>query len=164
MGWLMPADAKQNTRAKQRAHKPAYVPHSAPAQYYVSAKPRPPLKHEQRKVLRKIRTIGKKRGATPKEIKAAVETGLVESNLRNLHYGDSDSQGWRQERKSIYGNPTNLTASIHRFYDETSKLRDKYARAGDLAAAVQRPAAQYKGRYQQRSSDAKRLLKKGRYA
>jgi hypothetical protein len=33
--------------------------------------------------------------------RAAVQTGLVESNLRNLNHGDADSQGWRQERASL---------------------------------------------------------------
>src|ERR1044072_8874805 len=104
---------------------------------------------EQRQVLNRIKSIGQRVGATPKEIKAAIETGLVESGLRNLPGGDADSAGWRQERARLYKNPTNLDASIHRFFQETAAVRDKYGSAGALAAAVQRPAAQYRGRYQQ---------------
>ncbi|HEU4975293.1 MAG TPA: hypothetical protein VFT50_09405 [Baekduia sp.] len=92
------------------------------------------------------------------EIKAAVETGLVESNLRNLPGGDADSQGWRQERASLYPNPRNLNASINRFFDETSAVEGRYPSAGDLAAAVQRPAAQYRGRYAERSAEADKLI------
>jgi hypothetical protein len=116
------------------------------------------LSPEQRKIVSKLKQIGGQVGASPKEIKAAIETGLVESGLRNLPGGDADSAGWRQERASLYKDPTNLDASIRRFYRETRAVRDKYGRAGDLAAAVQRPAAQYRGRYQGVSGQADRLM------
>jgi hypothetical protein len=112
----------------------------------------------QRHVLDRIKAIGDEVGATPKERKAAIETGLVESNLRNLPGGDADSAGWRQERASLYRNPTNLDASIRRFYRETRSARGQYGRAGDLAAAVQRPASQFRGRYQGVSGQAQALL------
>jgi hypothetical protein len=117
------------------------------------------LTAEQQHVLGRILAVGRKVGATPKEIKAAVETGLVESNLRNLPGGDGDSAGWRQERASLYRNPTNLDASIHRFYQETAAVRDRYGTAGALAAAVQRPAAQFRGRYQQVAGQAGQLAR-----
>lgn len=116
------------------------------------------LDAEQRKVLNQIKTIARQRGVSQKELKAAIETGIVESGLRNLSGGDADSAGWRQERASLYKNPTNLTASINRFFDETAKVRNKYGSAGELAAAVQRPAAQYRGRYHQNSAAADRLM------
>lgn len=116
------------------------------------------LTAEQKAVLQRIVSIGRQKGATQEEIKAAVETGLVEANLTNPSGGDADSAGWRQERASMYANPTNLNASISRFFDEARAVRGKYSRAGDLAAAVQRPAAQYRGRYQDRSGEAQALL------
>lgn len=116
------------------------------------------LGNDQRALLRRIKSIGQQVGASPKQVKAAIETGLVESNLRNLPGGDRDSAGWRQERASIYRDPTNLDASIRRFYSETSRVKDQYGSAGSLAAAVQRPAAQYRGRYQQRAGEAQALL------
>jgi hypothetical protein len=116
------------------------------------------LSADQRRIRDALIRIGRQRGATTKEIKAAIETGLVESGLRNLPGGDRDSAGWRQERASLYPDPTNLEASINRFYDETAAVRDKYPTAGALAAAVQRPAAQYRGRYQQVSGQADALL------
>ncbi len=112
----------------------------------------------QKAIIGRIKKIGRARGASPKEIKAALETGAVESNFANLSGGDADSAGWRQERASLYKNPTNLDASINRFYDETAKVKHKYGNAGALAAAVQRPAAQYRGRYQERSGEAQALL------
>jgi hypothetical protein len=116
---------------------------------------------DQQEIIRRIIAIGQRRGAGPKAIKAALETGAVETNFRNLPGGDADSAGWRQERASLYKNPTNLDASIGRFFDEAMALRGKYGRAGDLAAAVQRPAAQYRGRYQQHSGEADALLGRG---
>jgi hypothetical protein len=116
------------------------------------------LTAEQRTVLAAIKRIGREQGASAKEIKAAIETGLVESGLRNLPGGDADSAGWRQERASLYKNPTNLDASIRRFFAETHAVKGKYASAGDLAAAVQRPARAFRGRYQGTSGQAQGLL------
>jgi len=116
------------------------------------------LSAEQQRVRNAIVRIGRQRGASVKEIKAALETGIVESNLRNLPGGDADSAGWRQERASLYRDPTNLTASINRFFDETAAVRGRYGSAGALAAAVQRPAAQYRGRYQQVAGQAEALM------
>lgn len=120
------------------------------------------LNTEQKRVLGRILAIGRQVGASPKEIKAAVETGIVEANLTNPAGGDRDSQGWRQERASLYPDPRNLDRSINRFYQETRAVKAKYGSAGDLAAAVQRPAAQYRGRYQQNSALADSLI--GRFA
>lgn len=117
------------------------------------------LTAEQRRVAARIRQIGRQVGASPKELKAAIQTGLVESGLRNLPGGDADSAGWRQERASLYKDPQNLDASIRRFFQETSAVKSRYGRAGALAAAVQRPAAQYRGRYEERSGEADQILR-----
>lgn len=109
-------------------------------------------------VLSKIIRIGQRRGVPKKHILAAVETGLVESGLRNLDHGDADSLGWRQERKSLYPNPRNVRASVNRFYDEAAQHDRKGISAGELAARVQRPAAQYRGRYDEREAEARGLL------
>jgi murein DD-endopeptidase MepM/ murein hydrolase activator NlpD len=116
------------------------------------------LTPEQRYVLSVILKQARKAHATPKEVKAAIETGIVESNLTNPQGGTGDSAGWRQERRSLYPDPTNVADAAARFFRETRQLRGRYANAGDLAAAVQRPAAQYRGRYQQHSGEAQALL------
>src|SRR3954470_7594242 len=113
----------------------------------------------QRRIVQRIVRVGRQVGATPKEIKAALETGRVEANFSNpQHATDHDSIGWRQERASLYPNPGDLDASIRRFFQETKAVRGKYGNSGALAAAVQRPAAQDRGRYDQVSSEAQRLL------
>jgi murein DD-endopeptidase MepM/ murein hydrolase activator NlpD len=121
------------------------------------------LTSEQRAVLHAIHEEAARRNArgkrtTPMQVKAAVEIGKVENNLTNRKGGDADSSGWRQERASLYKDPDNLRASINRAYDEMDAVRGKYTTAGDLAAAIQRPAAQYRGRYQQQSAFADQLL------
>src|SRR4051812_27850555 len=95
-----------------------------------------------------------------RRVLAALVTGRVESNFKNLGGGDADSQGWRQERASLYRNPTNLKASVRRFYQEAAKL-DRGQKVGELAADVQRPAAQYRGRYAQHIGEARKLLGSG---
>lgn len=119
------------------------------------------LTAEQKKIAREIVRRGKRAGASPMEVESAIETGLVESNLRNLPGGDADSQGWRQERKSLYPNPRDVGASIDRYFRETkaAKAKGRYKNSGELAAAVQRPAAQYRGRYEQRDRDAGAILR-----
>lgn len=106
-------------------------------------------------VIREILRQG--RNQPRKYVLAALATGKVESNFRNLSYGDADSQGWRQERASLYRNPTNLRASVRRFYAEAAQ-HDRGQSAGKLAADVQRPAAQYRGRYAQEMGVARQIL------
>ena len=121
----------------------------------------PNMNRSQKEIVAAIVSIGKKRGVPEKHILAALETGRVESNFANsATMTDHDSQGWRQERASIYKNPTNLKASINRFYNETEQMDRKGLSAGDLAANVQRPAAQYRGRYAQHESEARNILAK----
>jgi hypothetical protein len=93
-----------------------------------------------------------------RQVLAALTTGRVESNFRNLSGGHADSQGWRQERASLYRNPRNLRASVRRFYQEAAQ-HDRGQGVGELAADVQRPAAQYRGRYADVLPEAKRLLR-----
>ena len=97
--------------------------------------------------------------ASPKEMLAAFETGIVESGMRNLGHGDRDSVGWRQER-SHYGSRQermNVEAGARRFFQETRRARNKYGTAGQLAQGVQRSGRPE--RYQQVSGQAKALLR-----
>lgn len=117
---------------------------------------------EQERIARQIRRYGRKTiepGKTRRRrIRSAVATGLVESGLHNLSGGDADSAGWRQERSSLYSNPTNVKAGIRRYFREAAAL-DTGQSPGELAADVQRPAAQYRGRYAAEMGEAKALLK-----
>lgn len=119
------------------------------------------LDPDQANVLTTVLDQGKKAGATRKAMLSATEAGLVESNLANLDYGDADSQGWRQERTSIYGTgpkgPTNVKASAKRYFDEAAAAQTKGQTAGELAQATQQSA--FPDRYDEVKASAKPLLK-----
>jgi hypothetical protein len=89
-------------------------------------------------------------------LRAALQIGIVESGLQNLDHGDADSKGWRQERQSLYKNPTNVKASVNRVFDEMAQ-HDQGQPSWELAADVQRPAEQYRGRYRDVASQAAKL-------
>lgn len=98
---------------------------------------------------------------------AALQTGGVESGFRELTHGDADSQNWRQERASVYGKqwaatggPTNTRASVDRFFRELAQL-DRGQPSYELAADVQRPAAQYRGRYRDWHKASLNLIRGG---
>jgi hypothetical protein len=91
--------------------------------------------------------------------RAAVQTGLVESGGRNLPGGTGDSAGWRQERASLYPNPTNVSASVRRFRQEFQRIYRPGLKSYDAAARIQRPAAQYLGRYHDVAGQAASLLR-----
>jgi hypothetical protein len=95
-----------------------------------------------------------------RRVLAALTTGAVESNFRNVGGGMDDSQGWRQERASLYKDPRNLKASVRRFYAEAAQ-HDRGQSVGELAADVQRPAQQFRGRYAQHLGEARQILKGG---
>jgi hypothetical protein len=84
--------------------------------------------------------------ASPKVTLALVEAGIVESNLRNLPYGDRDSLGFLQQRPSQgWRCPRNITCATWDFVRRAIPLEHDYATAGRLAQAVQRSA--YPDRY-----------------
>lgn len=101
--------------------------------------------------------------AERRKIRSAFATGIVESGLRNLSYGDSTSVGWRQETSSSYPNVNrrDVPASVARYFNEADKLY-RGDTAASLAARVQRPAAAYVHRYglPKNRAEAIRLLRK----
>lgn len=120
---------------------------------------------------------GVRMAATDKWLLAAMETGLVEAPIQggksfgNPKGGDltgvpgapttRQSAGWRQETVASYPgvDRNNVPESAARFFTECKQL-DKGQSAGDLAADVQRPAAQYRGRYTDVQDTAATLLRK----
>lgn len=110
-------------------------------------------------VARTIIKVWRALGLPGKYLLSAFETGLVESGMQNLDHGDADSKGWRQERTSIYGpSATNVVASAERFFGEARQF-DRGQSAGALAADVQRPRADLRGKYGQAREAAIRLLR-----
>ena len=95
-----------------------------------------------------------------KALLSAIETGIVESGLKNLPGGDLDSVGWRQER-GHYGSQAermNVAHGAQRFFNEWQQFADPGESAGTIAAQVQRPAAQYRGRYDANEANALRVI------
>lgn len=95
--------------------------------------------------------------------KAAYETGLVESGLRNIGYGSGSSVNWRQETASSYGSVKrrmNLTGSVDRFFNEATAYARSHpgAKSGQIAQAVQRSA--FPGRYAQVGHQAAKLTRR----
>src|SRR5947207_15915859 len=91
-------------------------------------------------IVNTIISEGKRQGASGKQIKAALEAGIVESNLKNLNYGDRDSKGVFQQRPSQgWRNPRNVRVAASQFFQH-AKSADKGQPSGALAQDVQRSA------------------------
>lgn len=110
-------------------------------------------------VAEQVYKVGRELRAPHKHLLAAFMTGIVETNFKNLPGGDADSAGWRQERASLYPDPTNVPNSAKRFYTECKQL-DHGQTAGELAADVQRPREDLRGRYAEERDKAATLLRK----
>jgi hypothetical protein len=103
-----------------------------------------------------------------------VMAGLTESSLRNLHYGDADSIGFFQMRTSIWdqgeyaGYGKQPEKQLDWFLDRAEAVKaqrvsrgqqvDDPSQYGEWIADVERPAEQYRGRYQLRLEEARKLL------
>ncbi len=114
-----------------------------------------------------------KRGLPPQ---LPVMASLVESGLQNLNFGDADSVGFFQMRVSIHNNgdyagyPDDPKKQIDWFLDNAEQVKaqriaagkpiDDPSQFGEWIADVERPAEQYRGRYQLRLEEANGLLAK----
>lgn len=105
--------------------------------------------------------VANRLNASPKVKKALISAGLVESNLRNLNYGDRDSLGVLQQRPSQgWGSPRqvrDIEYATRQFVKRAKPLRKKYGSAGELAQAVQRSA--FPERYGQRGAEAEAIIR-----
>ncbi len=105
-----------------------------------------------------------------------IMAALVESGLSNLDYGDADSVGFFQMRTSIWnsgpyaGYPERPEMQLDWFLDHAEAvMKQRVARGlpiddprhyGEWIADVERPAEQYRGRYQLRLAEARGLLER----
>jgi hypothetical protein len=105
-----------------------------------------------------------------------VMAALVESRLSNIDFGDADSIGFFQMRTSIwdqgeyagYGQDPEKQIKWfidHAVHEKEKRIADGYtnfltdeSKWGDWVADVERPAEQYRGRYQERLAEARALL------
>jgi hypothetical protein len=108
--------------------------------------------------------VAAQRRGLPPEL--PVMAALVESGMRNLSGGDADSVGFFQMRTSIWnsgpyaGYSDDPELQLDWFLDHAEQLPargpDGY---GEWIADVERPAEQYRGRYQLRLDEARELLR-----
>ena len=103
---------------------------------------------------------------------------LVESGLKNLNFGDADSVGFFQMRVGIWnqgayaGYPDKPELQIKWFLDQAEAVKRQRLVAGkpiddpnsfgEWIADVERPAEQYRGRYQLKLEEANGLLQSRR--
>ena len=105
-----------------------------------------------------------------------VMASLVESGVKNLNFGDADSVGFFQMRVGIWnqgdyaGYPEKPELQAKWFIDQALAVKRKAIASGDAdfgkdpskfgewIANVERPAEQYRGRYQLRLGEARKLL------
>ena len=115
--------------------------------------------------------LAEKRGL-PRQL--PVMASLVESGVKNLNYGDADSVGFFQMRVGIWnqgaykGFPEDPELQVKWFLDTAEQVKKQRVAAGksisdpkqfgEWIADVERPAAQYRGRYQLRLGEANGLL------
>jgi hypothetical protein len=115
------------------------------------------LSAEQQRLLSQVYATPEWKRATPKKRKALIEAAIVESGIRNLAYGDRDSQGFLQQRPSQgWPNVRDVPTATKSFLDRAERADRKGMSAGELAQAVQRSA--FPSRYQQRSGEADAIL------
>jgi hypothetical protein len=117
------------------------------------------LSKSQKKIAKQILSVGKKQGATRKELVSAIATGIVEANLSNPSSGHGTSAGWRQEIDT-YGSVkkrTNVKGAARRYFNETASMgHGKGMSVGELSQAVQRSA--YPDRYGEVAGQAKGIV------
>ncbi len=99
---------------------------------------------------------------------------LVESGMKNLNFGDADSVGFFQMRVGIWnkgeyaGYPEDPKLQVKWFLDTAEQVKkqriaagksiDDPSQFGEWIADVERPAEQYRYRYQEKLSEAQGLL------
>ena len=115
--------------------------------------------------------LAEKRGLPPE---LPLMASLVESGMKNLNFGDADSVGFFQMRVGIWnqgeyaGYPDKPELQMEWFLDTAEQVKKARIAAGkpiddpnsfgEWIADVERPAEQYRGRYQLKLDEAKSLL------
>lgn len=112
--------------------------------------------------MKTIFLVGKELKVNDKVMLAAFETGLVESYMSNVNWGDRDSVGVFQQRPSQgWGSPqqcNNVNHAAHEFFGRAIKSDqdDPNKSPGQLAQSVQRSA--YPGRYDEKEGEARKFI------
>lgn len=111
-------------------------------------------------IAKTVYSVGRDRQVNDKIMLAGFEAGLVESEMRNLSYGDRDSLGVFQQRASWGTREQRLNPAwaAGAFFDEAKRMDARHPNdtPGQLAQHVQRSA--YPDKYDKRQADAQALL------
>ena len=157
------AAGERERRRRRRARRPRSAP-AAPTRTRATTRRRP---RSRRGWAARRRSAG-----CPKQL--PVMASLVESGVKNLHFGDADSVGFFQMRVGIWnkgdyaGFPEKPELQVKWFLDQAEAVKKQRIAAGksvtdpnqfgDWIADVERPAEQYRGRYGLRLGEANGLL------
>lgn len=131
------------------------------------------LTAEQLKNAAIIASVGSNMGMSKRDITVGLMTALQESGLRNLHYGDRDSQGLFQQRPSAgwgtVAQVTNPKYASTKFFESLKRIGNRDSMPLTLEAqAVQRSAFPYA--YAKWENEARAILaamhksKSGKYS
>jgi hypothetical protein len=124
------------------------------------------LNGEQLKNANAIAAVGRKLGASKRDIQIAVMTAMTESNLRNLNYGDKDSVGLFQQRGG-WGSTSQRMDPAHAatsFYKELFKVKNRNSlQPWQAAQAVQRSAFSDGSNYKSYWALGQQVAGKGNY-
>lgn len=112
-------------------------------------------------VIRTILRVGNEMGMTQRQLIAGLQGGIVESGLRNLHYGERDSRGVFQQRPSMgWGTVAQVTDpeyAARKFFTELKKVWNDDRSNGHNVQHVQRSA--FPDRYDQRLKEAQAIFR-----
>lgn len=119
---------------------------------------------EQLKNASIIAGVGKKMGMSARDIEIGIMTAITESTLRNLHYGDRDSQGLFQQRPSMgwgtVAQVTNPEYASHTFFEHLKRVGNRTAMSPWMAAqTVQGSAFSSGSNYAQYWNEAQAIFK-----
>jgi hypothetical protein len=122
-------------------------------------KDKPEFDSDQMRIAKRIVEEGVRMGAQEKQILSALAAALVESNVKNLPYGDRDSLGVFQQRPSQgWGTREQIMSvdyAVRKYFEEAMRV-DQSGTPGQLAQRVQRSA--FPRKYDQRMGQAQRLF------
>jgi hypothetical protein len=168
-----PAAAEAAQPAVPAAAAPEVAAAATPADFADAAASYPGNGASQEQLAKWLADTAEKHGL-PREL--PVMASLVESGVKNLNFGDRDSVGFFQMRTEIWnkgeyaGYPDHPELQIKWFIDNALAVKKQRIAAGDAnfgqdpskwgqwIADVERPAEQFRGRYQLRLDQARDLV------
>lgn len=118
------------------------------------------LDEEQQAVARAFIEEGRRQGRTDEEIISLLQSGIVESGLRNLPHGPDSSIGSLQQQDfwGTFEERMDPTIAARKYFAEMDRLGIGGKSAGEMAADVQRPREDLRGKYAQQDAKARAIF------